>query len=586
MGQDSSITCKRYTIRFDEEVQSNYSILTPSAQTNGALPNLSRNSYQLTVNEFWPNSQRDSTLNILVRLDFQRIDCEQNSRIDTNVHNVLMANQNHLFKVLKNKNDGAIRGFVFLPDTSPIYINLVRMLWSHLQVVRSNGDKTSTWTTNENQIVGKRKFQYRWQGDTLYKFLMVEKQHSKQGMADSILYYNHFYITNSKHNRIQEISLEHSFFQFSRSQKIAHVTQKFYAAFSSVEQIKDNKLIGNSREADKNLTVTGKEIAISAIFTANERKKLINQNVLKSKTWEQLEEMIVGLDTSSISKSFDVLAQIRAFLVLYPEKTDLILQKHKQTNVSSRAFWVLNYALIDADTAPAWEAVEQILKDCIAQRECLKNILLKIAIAENVPQSICQRLLEVKLESKDEFIKSQAGLALTSALNSCCKNTGFADSIVLKLIAVIEKSPNRSMSDTIQILNELGNYGSDKFFSTIEGGLKSTQSEVKASAVYALRFLENTDPLLITAYQQCADHLIRRNILDALNARTATPLSIQFIANALCNEQSKALAEGMISILKKSPEDNIASFRNALNASDCKWSDEVKKLVKDEFKDL
>lgn len=268
------------------------------------------------------------------------------------------------------------------------------------------------------------------------------------------------------------------------------------------------------------------------------------------------------------------------------KKTDSIFKKYKQTDVRSRAFWVLSYALIDADTEPSWRVVGQILKGCTEEKECLKNILLKIAIAENVPPFICRRLLEIRLESKDGFIKSQAGLTLTSALNLCYKNTSFADSIILKLIEAVERIPSRSVSDTIQILNELGNYGSDTFVSLIEDGLKSAQSEVKASAVYALRFLENKDSLLIAIYQQSANHLIRKNILDALNGRAVTSLSIEFVAEALCNEQSKILAEGMISILKKSPENNIEHLRNVQKISGCKWSDEVKTLVKDEFKDL
>jgi hypothetical protein len=586
LGQNASIVIKKYDVSLEENILSNYASIQQivvKSQANDSLMESFINRYKFSVNEYWLPSRQDSIYQILVNIKFDDVEMMQNGKLDEGRKGILLNTQNQYFRLVKSRKDGSIKGLYFLPDTSPIYVGFVRTIWSHLQLVQPSS-ALKTWEVDENQITGGQKFGYSWNQDTLLKKPIFSERSINKGLSDSIAYQKHYFIANTQHNRIQEIYMERKLFQFWDGKKIANISQKLTANNASTDIISDEKTIETISNQNAVIENKGLTVALNATLSKAERKILINQKTLKGRTWNQLKSDLGKAENNSIADCFDLVSRVRALLVLFPSNIDSVGKLLNELDYNSQAFWILNHGLIEADTESSWKMIEQVLHKYAEQDKALKKIIPKLALAPNPPKFICKRLLSLKLNSGNQNVKSFAGLTLSSILGTTYKNTDFADSIMIDLILTFQKSAT-SVTDTIQLLNELGNYGSDKFFHIIESNLNTGSIEVKASAVYALRFLKNREPILIKSYQNNTDDLIKKNILEALDTQPNTTLTTQFIATELCKEQSQFLAKIMVSILRKTSEKD-SDIRNLIKVSDCRWSSEVQKVFDNEFKNL
>jgi hypothetical protein len=585
LGQNTSLVVKKYNVSLEENVLSNYASIQQmitKPQVNDSLMESFVNRYKFSINEYWLPSRQDSIYQILVNIKFDDVEMIQNGKSDEGRKEVMLNTQNQYFRLIKSRKDGSIKGLYFLPDTPPVYIGFVRTIWSHLQLVNPSS-ALKTWEVEENQITGRQKFLYSWNQDTLLKTpIFLERSIYNKGLTDSIAYQKHYFIANTQHNKIKEIYMERKLFQFWDGKKIANISQKLVANNASSDIISDEKIIAIISKEDIVIENKGLKVALNATLSKAERKVLINQKVLKGRTWSQLKSDLDKIENSSIADCFELVSQVRALLILFPSNIDSVSKLLNELDYNSRAFWILNHGLIEADTESAWKMIEQVLQKYAEQDKALKKIIPKLALAPNPPKFICEKLLFLKLNSGNQNVNSFAGLALSTVLGTAYKDTDLADSIMTSLTF---KKLIISHTDTIQLLNELGNYGSDKFSHIIEDNLNIGSIEVKASAVYALRFLKNREPILIRSYQKNTDDSIKRNILEALDTQTISPIITQFIATELCNEKSQVLAKIMVSILIKASGNN-SNIRNLIKVSDCRWSSEVQKVFENEFKNL
>lgn len=121
------------------------------------------------------------------------------------------------------------------------------------------------------------------------------------------------------------------------------------------------------------------------------------------------------------------------------------------------------------------------------------------------------------------------GHALTALGGSIRAHSGESEAVDEGIDSLIDASKSGNSEDAINALLGIGNAGSRKTLARLKEALQSPDPEVRATAVYSLRYIagDDVDELIATALLRDADAAVRESAAAALAPRTLSPTLAQ-----------------------------------------------------------
>ena len=347
--------------------------------------------------------------------------------------------------------------------------------------------------------------------------------------------------------------------------KVGQVKNAIQLNLIAKEKIGEKEL-SSLRKVNAALERSTKPVFLSTNLSEKEGEVARYRKQLGEATLESLLTDLNAAETSGGSYPVSLFLKFKALTYLYPESSRPIGNILTAANPESLAMRVLGGALIAAGHKEAQAALISVIK---ARREDTNALLVLIPALGGMAEPTVETEKVVRkfaFESKNPDIKATAQFALGSiAGNLTVTSSDRGGNIIREFIQKLEPySPEKEIQ---QILHALGNAGSPLSLSTIEKYLSHPTPNVRAAAMFALRWIESkeVDPLLAKGVSSDPEKLVRLEAARALGLRKMTPETLQAQKEVLMKDSAV--------------EVRIAVLYNLSNAVE--EFPEIKKLMKE-----
>jgi hypothetical protein len=291
----------------------------------------------------------------------------------------------------------------------------------------------------------------------------------------------------------------------------------------------ENKLSENDTKIfDKKETDNTVCTEIHKTFSRKDRKIEISRNVLKNTSTDQLLKLVQN-DSVFVSKDqHELISKLRSALFLFPEFFNQLKNYFDTTANNSKRYSVLMSAILSSESVTAQKYLANLLEENSQNYSLLKGILPSMGIMTYLVDSSLLSALARLLYSQNEDISFLAGLTLSNMANQLKFSDTVQYKIVNKILFEHYLASGISKENTLQYLKEIGNSGDEERIQLLIPLLKTTDEEIKMTAVSAFKFI-----LIPKADTLLSDMLINYASDSLLTAQLYEPIRLRFPSSVI-----------------------------------------------------
>jgi hypothetical protein len=304
--------------------------------------------------------------------------------------------------------------------------------------------------------------------------------------------------------------------------KVGQVNNTIHLTFVTKESIGKREL-SSLRKLNAETERSTVPVFLSTNLTEKEAEVADHRRQLGNATLESLLTDLGAAEAAHGKYPVSLFLNFKSLIYLHPESCKSIANVLAAADAESLTMGVLGGALVAIGHKEAQAALVSVAN---AKRDDLRSLLALIpalgGLAE--PTKETEEILRTfAAESTHPDIRATAELALGSlAGNLIVSSPDRADRIVREFIQKLESSP--AEGEIQRFLHVLGNTGSPLALATIENYLPHFSPDIRAAAVYALRWIQSGEVDILLAKGVVSDpaRSVRLEAADALGVREMT----------------------------------------------------------------
>ncbi len=270
----------------------------------------------------------------------------------------------------------------------------------------------------------------------------------------------------------------------------------------------------------------GADTTLAARRTHAEQEQAVETRALGDSDSAMILAQLDKVEQNGSQNTTDLYLKLKALVSVKPEICATLAKRIATTKPTEPSFQLIIAALEAVSSPEAQRAVVTAIQARPSDAAALQQFIPALGVATD-PLPEAQQALEGLVDHGPNSVASTAQLALgTMAYHLAGSAPERANQIVQKAIARIQGERIQSVRQ--RLLLTLGNSGNPLALPTLTEYLNATETEVRGTATYALRFVPNgkndsVDTLLIKMLTTDAEPFVRSQAAIALYFRAITP---------------------------------------------------------------
>jgi hypothetical protein len=276
--------------------------------------------------------------------------------------------------------------------------------------------------------------------------------------------------------------------------------------------------------------------------------KKMHQQSLGNTTWKDLEALFMALTEDQMTEAF---LKLKAFLILEPSMAQQAIEMLLGFSQDDSRFGLIALALAESGTPESQKALLEGFHRLQDNNDQI-GLLRQAGLAKNPSLLLEQGFQDIAANTRDAQLKQTAHLALSNVALSI-KQAEPKRYTALLSDAKQRLDSAQSYSELINVLNELGNFGSNEALDWAARFQKHPAPGIRATSLETLRFVKDSqaEKILLDRIQHDAHGLVQNTAAQELHYRQLSPQGLEQLQNILSNKPKERLKTLLLTSLSQ-----------------------------------